>query len=650
MAIAKMKKITLISFHEKREQLLMAIQTLQSWEVIDLPSATDTRTASSPKERELIEQSIKKLDAQLESADEALAFLQPYLEKDSMRKKLTTKKQELSLDELEKAALALSPETVIAEVSGLKDELKKLEDSKKRLYEEESFLSQWRNLSFNPNETRKFEHIAVKVGTVPQSVTNEYSELLKASPFAYVEEVFQNKESVGVMLIFEPAAEADVNQLLEKTHFQPLAYNYAKAPKEMLEDVQAAIQQNNELNVQTRKNLSTMKTEEWQLMLLSEYYYAKLQRVKSQLMVLNEKHLFVMQGWLEEDRVEGIKATLAKEFPIDTYALLVEDVQEDEIKDVPTVLKNNKIVAPFESVTAMYSMPKYDEIDPTPLLTPFYLLFFGMMVADFGYGLLLFIGTFIALKFLQVGKGMRNNLKFFHLLSYPSMLWGLVYGSFFGIEMPVVLLSTSNDANTILLISVIFGIIQIMFGLGIKAYLLLRDKNALGAISDSIGWLGILLGIILLLIGKMILPSQILSTVGAALAITSAVGIVLATAMASDNKALGFGAGLYNLYGITSYIGDIVSYTRLMALGVSGGSIAVAFNLIIDFMPAWAKFTIGAVLFVVLHSINFGLSMLSGYVHGARLTFVEFFGKFYEGGGRALNPLKATEKYIDIKK
>ena len=119
--------------------------------------------------------------------------------------------------------------------------------------------------------------------------------------------------------------------------------------------------------------------------------------------------------------------------------------------------------------------------------------------------------------------------------------------------------------------------------------------------------------------------------------------------MASDNKALGAGAGLYNLYGITGYIGDMVSYTRLMALGVSGGSIAVAFNMIIDFLPLWARFTIGAVLFVLLHTINFGLSMLSAYVHGARLVFVEFFGKFYEGGGKALEPLKTEEKYIYLK-
>jgi len=340
---------------------------------------------------------------------------------------------------------------------------------------------------------------------------------------------------------------------------------------------------------------------------------------------------------------------LADEFAENEYALTVEDADGSDISEIPTVLKNSKLVTPFENITAMYSLPKYDEIDPTPFLTPFYLLFFGMMIADVGYGLLLLIGTFLALKFLTISKGMRNNLLFFHILSYPSILWGLVYGSFFGLELPFMLLSTSNDANTILLISVVFGVVQIMFGLGIKAYLSLRDQNPLGAISDSIGWLGIFVGLIFILFGKMLFPSQVLVTVGAAVAITSAVAIVLATAMASENKALGAGAGLYNLYGITGYIGDMVSYTRLMALGVSGGSIAVAFNMIIDFLPLWARFTIGAVLFVLLHTINFGLSMLSAYVHGARLVFVEFFGKFYEGGGKALEPLKTEEKYIYLK-
>lgn len=649
MAIAKMKKITLISFHEKKEQLLTAIQTLQSLEVIDLPAAKENLQSLSPKERESIEQNIKKTESYLENVKEALAFLQTYLKKESLIKQYKTPRQSLSLDELEKAVSAFSSDSVLDKVLGLQADQKKLEDTKKHLYEQEDFLILWKKLSFNPKETAAFEHIAVKVGTIPQTLTNDYINNVTSNPLVFTEEIFQNKESYGAVIFFDPSQIKDVNALLDSSHFQSLAYEYDLPPAEALADVQSRIQQNREAHKQLLADLSVMKAEEWQLMLLSEFYYAKLQRIKSQQLLVNEKHLFVIQGWLEEDKVKTIKLALTETVSENEYALTIDGAEGSDVSEIPTVLKNNKWVTPFENITAMYSLPKYDEIDPTPLLTPFYLLFFGMMIADVGYGLLLLIGTLLALKFLNFNKGMRNNLLFFHILSYPSILWGLVYGSFFGLELPFVLLSSSNDANTILLISVVFGVVQIMFGLGIKTYLSLRDKDPLGAISGSIGWLGIFVGLIFILFGKILFPSQVLVTVGAAVAITSAVAIVLATAMASDNKALGAGAGLYNLYGITSYIGDIVSYTRLMALGVSGGSIAVAFNMIIDFMPIWARFTIGAVLFVLLHTINFGLSMLSAYVHSARLAFVEFFGKFYEGGGKALEPLKAEEKYIYLK-
>ncbi len=649
MAIAKMKKITLISFHEKKEQLLTAIQALQSLEVIDLPASKENLQSLSPKERESIEQNIKKTESYLENVKEALSFLQTYLKKESLIKQYTAPRQSLSLDELEEAVDAFSSDNVLEKVMDLRAYQKKLEDTNKQLYEQEDFLILWKKLSFNPRETEAFEHVAVKVGTIPQTLANDYITEVTSSPLVYTEEIFQNKEVYGAAIFYDPAQTNDVTALLDRNHFQVLAYEYDLPPAEALADIQSQMQQNREAHKQLLADLAFMRAEEWQLMLLSEFYYAKLQRIKSQQLLVNEKHLFVIQGWLEEDKVKGIKRILADEFAENEYALTVEDTDGSDISEIPTVLKNSKLVTPFENITAMYSLPKYDEIDPTPFLTPFYLLFFGMMIADVGYGLLLLIGTFLALKFLTISKGMRNNLLFFHILSYPSILWGLVYGSFFGLELPFMLLSTSNDANTILLISVVFGVVQIMFGLGIKAYLSLRDQNPLGAISDSIGWLGIFVGLIFILFGKMLFPSQVLVTVGAAVAITSAVAIVLATAMASENKALGAGAGLYNLYGITGYIGDMVSYTRLMALGVSGGSIAVAFNMIIDFLPLWARFTIGAVLFVLLHTINFGLSMLSAYVHGARLVFVEFFGKFYEGGGKALEPLKTEEKYIYLK-
>ena len=174
MAIAKMKKVTLISFHEKKEQLLTAIQTLQSLEVIDLPAAKENLQSLSPKERESIEQNIKKNESYLENVTEALSFLKSYLKKESLIKQYTNPRQSLSLEELEKAVGEFSSDKVLDKVLGLKAEQKKLEDDKKHLYEQEDFLLLWKKLSFNPRDTEAFEHIAVKVGTIPQTLSNDY--------------------------------------------------------------------------------------------------------------------------------------------------------------------------------------------------------------------------------------------------------------------------------------------------------------------------------------------------------------------------------------------------------------------------------------------------------------------------------------------
>ena len=141
----------------------------------------------------------------------------------------------------------------------------------------------------------------------------------------------------------------------------------------------------------------------------------------------------------------------------------------------------------------------------------------------------------------------------------------------------------------------------------------------------------------------------VLRTIGAVLAIANAVGIV-AVSIFQAKSLVGLGTGLYNLYNISGYVGDLVSFTRLMALGLSGASIGSAFNLIVNIFPPVARFSIGIVIFILLHAINIFLSLLSGYVHGARLMFVEFFGKFYEGGGKAFQPLKSAEKYVKIRK
>lgn len=649
MAIAKMKKIKLISFQDQKDSIMQILQGMQSVELIDMSSEYEKAETISSAKKEKMDMRIQELERKLESDRDALQFLQSYLPKKSMLQKMREPRQAMTLQVLEEETGKLDEKAILNKVNELRSTIKRIDETTKRYNEEEEFLLKWRKLSHIPNDLKNSQFVSSLTGTVPQTNSDDFITAIHESPLLYVEEIFQNREEYGITVYYDRINQAAVQDLLERNRFFKLNYTFPSKPSEELERINQDRLRLKEELTEAKSRLSAMKEEEWQLMLINETIYAQLQRLRGQLMLVDEKHLFILEGWMEDSKVVFLQKELAGELPSDGYALLIEDVRSEEVDKVPIVLENNRFVTPFENITSMYSLPKYDEIDPTPFLTPFYLIFFGMMLADLGYGLLMWAGTFAALKFFHLTKGMRKNIEFFNLLSYSTMLWGLIYGSIFGISLPIVPLSTTDDVNTILLISVVFGVIQMLVGLSIKTYLYLRDQDKYAAISDGLGWITIFVGIILLVLGNMVIPSPVLSTAGAAVAITGALAIILASSLGADNKALGAGAGLYNLYGITGYVGDIVSYTRLMALGVSGGSIALAFNMIIGFLPPAARFTIGILLFVVLHMVNFGLSALSAYVHGARLIFVEFFGKFYEGGGKALSPLKTSEEYIDLK-
>jgi len=307
-------------------------------------------------------------------------------------------------------------------------------------------------------------------------------------------------------------------------------------------------------------------------------------------------------------------------------------------------------LSPFEMLTEMYSLPKYDEIDPTPWMTPFYYVFFGMMVADLGYGGLMALVTTIGLHFFRLPKGTKRFMKLFQTLSGPTMIWGLIYGSFFGATLPFHLLSPAKDFMAIFGLSMIFGGIQLFTGLYLAAKENIRKKDFLAAVNQGFSWQGLLAGLLVAAAGNWLFTAPALVTLGLIIAGLSGLLIVIVPIIKGKSKVGGFFMGIYDLYGVTSYIGDFVSYSRLMALGISGGSIAAAFNLLVGYMPPVARFSVGIILLVILQALNIFLSLLSAYVHAARLQYVEFFGKFFTGGGRAFDTFKPSEKYVDFEK
>lgn len=361
--------------------------------------------------------------------------------------------------------------------------------------------------------------------------------------------------------------------------------------------------------------------------------------------------LDIIQGYIPADKENSFKVLLEKLSASKVY-LEIEDAKKDD-PDVPIILKNNKIASLFESVTNMYALPKYDEVDPTFILSIFYWIFFGMMVADFAYGLILFIGSGIALKTLKFNDSTKKFLKFFFALSFSTMIWGLIYGSAFGdlITLPTQILDSSKDFMTVLMLSLAFGGVHLAFGLGMKAYVLIKNGKPMDAVYDVFLWYLTLTTVILVIVGKVITLPSIVNTIAFYGMIVGMLGIIAFGARDSKSIAGRIAGGLYSLYGITSYIGDFVSYLRLMALGLAGGFIAVAINIIVKMLVGGGIVGIvfGVIVFVFAQLFNIFLSFLSAYVHTSRLMYVEFFSKFYEGGGKAFKKFRSENKYIEVK-
>ena len=342
----------------------------------------------------------------------------------------------------------------------------------------------------------------------------------------------------------------------------------------------------------------------------------------------------------------------------------IEFGEADEEK-APVKLKNNRFAAPAQSIVNMYSPPSHYDIDPTPLLAFFFYFFFGMMFSDAGYGLLMVIGTALAIKIFKPDTQMKNSLKLFQYCGVSTFIWGLIFASFFG-DAPATLynyftggnitmkeifpwptIDPQKDALMLMIISIAFGLVHILVGMGCKFYVCLKHKDYGGAFFDTGLWMLMLAGFAVLAVGMAV--GQTLIYIGAGIAIACAVGLVLT----QGRHKKGFGkviGGLASLYDITGYISDLLSYSRLLALGLTTGVMAQVFNMLSTmFGKSWFGIILLIIVFVIGHAINIGLNALGSYVHTMRLQYVEMFGKFYEGGGKEFKPFKLNSKYIKIK-
>ncbi len=575
--------------------------------------------------------------------------LTPFEDKVSIIEKYREGKPYLDYTELSKIGEKFDINKIYDEVKFEDEALKDISSQILTLNQQNEDLDRYSNFDMDERELKKFKYYEGTIGLLPtRNFDKCIQDLNEKELIFYTEEIGNIKEDKLVFIVYIKEFKNEVEEILRNNGFSKSNNQIHGVPKNLV--------QSNLLKIESLTNNKKQHTEKLKsltpnlpiLRKCYDYYENEKSKEEIKTNLLNSDKFFVLLGWVASDDSKALMKLLDETLG-DDYFIDMEEASKDD-ENVPVLLKNNLLNSSFESITQMYSCPRYNEIDPTPFITPFYLVFFGMMLADVGYGLLLLIASSIALKFFKLEKTQKNFMRFFFFLSFPTIIAGLVYGSFFGdaIKIPA-LIDTSKDIMTLLAISVILGVIQIFFGLGVKAYMYIRDGKLLDAVFDVFTWYAALIGAIGLLLTSMsdILPKS-MGSVFTAIMVIGMVGIVLTNGRQNKTIVGKLVGGLYALYNISGYVGDFVSYSRIMALGLAGGFIAFAFNMIIGMMPVFARFTIGIAIFIFAHLFNLFLSALGAYVHTCRLQYVEYFGKFYEGGGKPFKPFKSSNKYIEI--
>lgn len=668
MAVVKLQRFSLCGLNTERKGVL---ERLQAYGMLEIHF------------RKKDQKGLKKMDTQPQRAnfekeaamaDTALSILDKYApEKKSLLDSFAGK--DVVKESVFQEAVSKQDEfrASIARIIKLDKQVAENKSEIAQLENQIESLVPWMALDM-PMDTAGTDTTAVMLGTFPAKVTAE--EVLAAckthNPPAEAVDITQisaDKDAVYAAVLCLKEEAPAVEEVLRELGFAKPSVCPPKTPAKRKEEALAGIASCQQRIENLTHEIADMAASRQDICLISDYYRLRADKYEALGQLPQTKHTFAISGYVPAEDAEKLKKDLEGRFTVDI------EIEEMGPKEKPPVLlRNNKFSSAFEGVVKSFGLPKKDEFDPTAIMSVFYFLLFGLMLSDAAYGALISIACgFIILKFPRMDPGLRKSIQMFFWCGISTLFWGIMFGGYFGdlvnvvsrewfgheVEIPALWFVPLNEPMRMLIYSFVFGLIHLFVGLGLKGYLLLKKKDIVGFVCDIVAWYLFLIGLILIL-----LPTDIFYSMsqmefnfpdGVKLfsKVIAVVGAVIILVMAGRRKKkkipIRLALGLYDIYGITSWLSDILSYSRLLALGLATGVIAQVINQIGSMFGTGVIGTIFfIVVFIVGHILNMAINILGAYVHTNRLQYVEFFGKFYDGGGRPFTPFKMETKYVDI--
>lgn len=623
--IVPVKKIRVIASKDEKSNLVQIVQELGK---IMLSNPVDTQITGEEQ------QTLKKIE-------KYISILEPY------QKKKFFEYNELSSDEFQ--SISSDSKVLLEKVENAYESKEIAEKNIEKNNEEINLINPFLDLEVTTNDLYNLNKTKAIIGFYENIKKDSINKRLNKND-CFVETIKEDEDLTYIVAIISNEDYLNVLKELQKDSFKEVILPKVDVSlKDYLKELENNLKANNDI---INSNELLLKEYSNNINILKAYYDYKYNKaIKDKVKLFETDKTVYFEGWVREDQLEEVEIELNEKVGSNIELL---DVDEDEV--VPTYTKNNKFVSNFETITNMFSVPNPNELDPNPMMSFWYWLIFGIMMGDVGYGLVMVVFFSLFNKLKKPKGDFKKLINVFKYSGISSIIFGVLLGSFFGAsfdllnmigklfgndQLTSVIFDPINDPLPMLVLSIAIGVVHIISGLILKIINEIRRKEVITALSDGLSWIIILVGIALFVLVKPTLIGIITVLIGALM-------LIITKALSGSGFVGKILAGSGSIMEVSNYLGDILSYSRILALSLSTAVIAFTFNLLADMVSgSIIGFLLAIIIYIIGHVFNFAMGLLSAYVHDGRLQYLEFYGKFYEGGGTLFEPFTYELKYIN---